>query len=85
MSLPAPVSSTATPAVACGTHTFSNPSSASDSARNRAQAPLRSTTDSAEPVRMSSNVVFMAVQGRLWWAVTAPAQHASGHRAQRSR
>ena len=52
-SLPAPVSSTASPAVACGTHTCSSPSPRRHPARKPSQAPVRSCTASCPPVRTS--------------------------------
>ena len=49
-SVPAPSSTTTTPAVACGTKTVSRPSIASTSARNCAQWSVRSTSAGARPV-----------------------------------
>ncbi len=50
-SLPAPVSTMAIPAVACGTNTCSSPSPPpATSRRNEAQSPVRSHTTSLDPV-----------------------------------
>ena len=50
-SLPAPVSMTARPAVACGTQTFSRPSAAPTDDRNFSHSRVRSCTTSRPPVR----------------------------------
>jgi hypothetical protein len=57
VSLPAPVSMTASPAVACGTHTFNRPSRAPTDRRNPSISPPRSTTASRPPVRISTTVL----------------------------
>src|SRR5690606_34586681 len=59
------VSITASPAVACGTHTLSSPSRAPTERRNAAISPVRSTTASRPPVRISISWVSTAVVSPL--------------------
>src|SRR5690606_6577432 len=78
--LPAPVSMTAIPAVACGTKTFSSPSRpAAASRRNASQSPVRSTTRSSEPVETVRTRVVKVPD--MLPILTHPPAHARQHGA----